>query len=96
MRPLSWPQVAVIGMILTAVVTLAALGQDTSALVGLGTLMLAGLGLIAGQVGQVARQTNGAQSELVELVRQQSQMMEGLAHKMALMVPVDQEKPTEP
>lgn len=77
---LTWPHVVVIGLVLAAVVTLAALGQDTSALVGLGTLLLAGIGLIAGQQQGIREQTNGNTSELLRMVRD-------LANKVADMTP---------
>jgi hypothetical protein len=80
---LSWQHVAVIGLILGAVVTLAALGQDTTALLGLGTLLLAGIGLIAGQQQSIRDNTNGTMGTLLTMV-------EAMAGRMAEMTPADQ------
>lgn len=67
---LTWPHVVVVGLILGAIVLLAAFDRDTTALVGLGTLLLAGLGLVAGQQLGIKDQTNGNVSELLRLVRE--------------------------
>lgn len=72
---LTWPHVAVIGLVLGAVVTLAALGRDTSALIGLGTLLFAGIGVVAAGMVGIKDQTNGNTSKLLTMVERMSEML---------------------
>jgi len=72
---LSWPHVAVIGVIVAGVVALAALGRDTSALIALGTLLLAGIGLIAGQQFGIRDQTNGNMSTVLSMLESQGKLL---------------------
>lgn len=65
---LTWPHVAVIGMILAGVVTLGAMGRDATALIGLALALLIGLGLVAGQQQGIKDATNGNMARLVSLV----------------------------
>lgn len=75
MKALSWPHVVVIGIIVAGLVALAAFGRDTSALVALGTLLLAGIGLIAGTQFGIKDQTNGNTSRLLAIVEAQGQLL---------------------
>jgi hypothetical protein len=77
---LTWPAVVVVGLVLAAITTLGALGRDTTALIGLGTLLLAGLGLIVGQQQAIKEQGNGNTSKLLAMVENQS-------HLLARMLP---------
>ena len=72
---LSWPHVAVIGIIVAGVVALAALGRDTSALIALGTLLLAGIGLIAGSQLGIRDQTNGNTTRMLSILEAQGQLL---------------------
>lgn len=80
MKVTGWQLVVIIGLVLAAIVTLSALGQDTAALIGLGTLLFAGLGLIAGQQNAIKDQTNGNTTKLLSMVEQ-------LAHRLADATP---------
>lgn len=83
----TWPQVAVVGIIVAALVGITISGKDTNGIILIGGAILAGLGLVAGKTEQVAKQTNGNQTAMLDLVAQQSAMLERLAHRMGDMQP---------
>jgi len=72
---ISWQHVAVVALILASIVTLGAFGRDTTALLALGTLLLAGIGLTLGQGMAVKEQTNGNTTKLLEMVEKQGQLL---------------------
>lgn len=72
---ITWPHVAIVGLLLTAIVILGAFGRDTTALLALGSLLLAGIGLTLGQTTAVKEQTNGNMSRLLALVEKQGQLL---------------------
>ena len=91
-----WQLVVVIGLVLAAITTLGALGRDTTALIGLGTLLLAGLGVIVGQQVTLKDQTNGNTSRLLAMVEKQSTMLAGMVHPKVIeggAEPVEEEQP---
>lgn len=71
----SWQHVAIVGLILGSIVALGAFGRDTTALLALGTLLLAGVGLTLGQGVGIKEQTNGNTSKLLEMVEKQGQLL---------------------
>jgi hypothetical protein len=79
---LTWQHVAVIGLVVTGVIVLAALGRDTTAFIGLAIAILLGVGLV--QQGEIKNATNGNTSRLVSL-------METMANHLAKAAP-----PSEP
>jgi hypothetical protein len=79
-KNITWPQVAVIFIVVAGVVTLAALGRDTTVLVALGGLVLTGIGLIAGSQQGIKDNTNGNMTRLLSMV-------ESMANQLALAPP---------
>lgn len=93
----TWPQVAVVAIIVGALVTVTVTGQDANGIMLIGGAILAGLGLVAGKTEQVAKQTNGNASAQLELIRDQSRMLQELAHKLAEMQPpTGDDRPVSP
>lgn len=87
MKGLTWPQAAVVGLIVAALVIVTVTGKDTSGIVLIGGGILAGLGLVVGKTDQVARQTNGADTAKLALIERQSEMLTELAHRLGDMQP---------
>jgi len=77
---LTWPHVAVIVAILASIVALSALNRDVGALIGVATLVLAGLGFAIGQQQVIKEQTNGTQAHLLMILSE-------LTNKVAEMQP---------
>lgn len=75
MKNITWPQVAVVGIIVAGVVTLAVLGRDSTALYALGGLILAGIGLIAGNQQGVKDNTNGNMTRLLAMVEKMADQL---------------------
>lgn len=71
----TWPHVAIVGLLLTAIVILGAFGRDTTALLAFGSILLAGIGLTLGQLTGVKEQTNGNTSRLLDVVEKQGQLL---------------------
>lgn len=77
---IGWPHVVLVGIILGSITVMGAFGRDTSALIALGTVLLAGVGLTVGTVVAIKDQTNGQTSKLL-------QMVESMAGQLAAMQP---------
>jgi hypothetical protein len=80
MKQVPWSTAAVIVAVVAGVVVLGSLGRDTAALVGLAGLILAGIGLLAGQTAAVKEQTNGNITKMLDMVH-------GMAQLLATMQP---------
>lgn len=65
---ITWQHVAIVGIVVAGVVALGLTGRDTAALIGLAGAVLAGLGIVAGQQGEIKTATNGNLARLVALV----------------------------
>lgn len=63
----------IVGLFLASIVTLTALGFDPNILIGLFTMLLAGLGFTAMQA--IKDQTNGQMHKQLEMLDKQSQML---------------------
>ncbi len=70
---LGWPQVTLILGAFVVVGALALAHVDTNAIIGLIIALIGGVTL--GQVGQVKDQSNGQLSKMMELIREQSQIL---------------------
>ena len=87
---LTWPHVAIITVIVAGVVALAVVGRDTSALIALGTLLLAGIGLIAGQQSSLRDQNNGNMSKVLSTLEGQGQLLAQMQPPPPVAVAVEQ------
>lgn len=73
MRSITWPQVALVAVVVCVVGALTYAGKDPTPVVGLILALLGGA--LYGEVRQVKEQTNGAQSALLHLIREQSKVI---------------------
>lgn len=64
MKPVSWPQAFVITIAIAAVTILAAMGADTTPVVGVIVTVIGGL--LIGGLQTIKDQTNGAQGRLID------------------------------
>lgn len=64
MKPVSWPQAFVITIAIAAVTILAAIGADTTPVVGVIVTVIGGL--LIGGLQTIKDQTNGNQSRLID------------------------------
>lgn len=69
----TWPAVALVGLIIGGLVILGALNRDTTQLVWLGLAVLSSAGLVSTLA--VKEQTNGRITQLVEVVERQGAML---------------------
>ena len=74
---------------LAALVVLTLTGGNLAALIAVGTAVLGGIGVSLGQVQAVKEQTNGHNAAMLDMIKQQGQML-------ATMVPVKVVDGTEP
>lgn len=81
--------------LLGSIVTLTVVGKDTAGIYTFGGAILIGLGIMAGVTGQVASNTNGNTSKMLEMLeaanRVNAQMAANSAALMALMTPSSKE-----
>lgn len=75
MKNLNTQAVIVIVAFLAAIVVLALADKDTAVLVAVGSAVLGGLGLIAGQQSGIRDNTNGNMTKVLAMIEKQSHML---------------------
>jgi hypothetical protein len=72
-KDLSWKHVAIVAVVFLTVAVTGLMGHENAALIALGATILAGIGVIAANTATVKNQTNGNQSDQMQLMRQMHQ-----------------------
>ena len=70
---LDWPHVVIVIIVVAGMVTLAALGRDTTAFIGLAIAILLGAGLV--QQGEIKNAANGTSARMVALMETMTKML---------------------
>jgi len=96
MKPLTWQHVTIVLALLVGIVTLSVFGRDATSFIAIGTLIMAGLGILIQQGSTIREQTNGRIGQLVELVAKQGEMLAAALPPAPIVVTAATDTPAPP